>query len=98
VHSGGAPGGRQNAFASRYYDIVEDERIVFAYELRHDERLVSVSLTTIQFFAADPGTRLLFTEQGAFFGDSPDAAAEREHGTGKLLDALARFLAGEDAR
>ena len=33
------------------------------------------------------GTRLVFTEQGAFF-DGLDDPAEREHGTGKLLDAL----------
>lgn len=96
-HSGGSPGGRHNSFTSRYHDIVENERIVFAYDLLHDHRLVSVSLTTIEFFAKGDGTRLLFTEQGAFFED-PDAPASREHGTGKMLDALGRFLAGERVR
>jgi uncharacterized protein YndB with AHSA1/START domain len=96
-HSGGSPGGRQNTFKSRYHDIVENERIVFAYDLLHDDRLVSVSLTTIELFADGSGTRLLFTEQGAFF-DDPDAPGAREHGTGKLLDALERFLAGEPVR
>lgn len=94
VSTGGAPGGRQNAFRSRFHDIVENERIIFAYDLLHDERLISVSLTTVEFFAAGAGTRLLFTEQGAFF-DGPEAAAAREHGTGILLDALGRFLGGE---
>jgi uncharacterized protein YndB with AHSA1/START domain len=97
LHSGGSPGGRQNTFKSRYHDIVENERIVFAYDLLHDDRLVSVSLTTIELFADGRGTRLLFTEQGAFF-DDPDAPGAREHGTGKLLDALERFLAGEPVR
>ena len=91
------PGGRHNAFRSRFHDIVENERIVFAYDLLHDHRLVSVSLTTIEFFAAGDGTRLVFTEQGAFFDDVGDAA-EREHGTGKLLDRLERLLAGEPVR
>ena len=43
------------------------------------------------------GTRLRFTEQGVFF-DGEIAAAQREHGTGKLLDTLERFLAGEPVR
>jgi uncharacterized protein YndB with AHSA1/START domain len=91
-HSGGAPGGRHNAFQARYHDIVEGERIVFAYDLLHDSRLVSVSLTTIEFFDDADGTRLLFTEQGAYF-DDPDGSTVREHGTGKMLDALRRVLA-----
>jgi uncharacterized protein YndB with AHSA1/START domain len=97
LSSGGSPGGRHNTFKSRYHDIVENERIVFAYDLLHDHRLVSVSLTTIEFFPDGEGTRLVFTEQGAFF-DDPDAPPVREHGTGKLLDALGRFLAGERVR
>ena len=52
---------------------------------------MSTSLTTVQIFPAEGGTRLLFTEQGAFF-DGLDDPAEREHGTGKLLDALGEFL------
>jgi uncharacterized protein YndB with AHSA1/START domain len=96
-HSGGAPGGRHNTFKSRYHDIVENERIVFAYDLLHDHRLVSVSLTTIEFLPEGEGTRLVFTEQGAFFDDR-DAPAARENGTGKMLDALERFLAGERVR
>jgi hypothetical protein len=39
----------------------------------------------------------MFTEQGAFFDDADDPAG-REHGTGKLLDALGRLLAGEPVR
>jgi uncharacterized protein YndB with AHSA1/START domain len=97
VQSGGSPGGRHNAFKSRFHDIVENERIVFAYDLLHDDRLISVSLTTIEFFADGDGTRLVFTEQGAFF-DDPNAPAAREHGTGTMLDALGRFLAGELVR
>ena len=56
-----------------------------------------MSLTTIEFGARDGGTHLRFTEQGAFF-DGEVAAAQREHGTGKLLDILDRFLAGAQVR
>ena len=90
-----AGGGRE--FRSRFHDIVADERIVFAYDLWHDGRLISVSLTTVEFVAEGEGTHLRFTEQGVFF-DGEIAAAQREHGTGKLLDALDRFLAGEPVR
>ncbi len=90
-----AGGGRE--FDCRFHDIVEAERIVYAYDLWHDGHLVSVSLATIEFGASDDGTQLRFTEQGAFF-DGEIAAAQREHGTGKLLDLLGRFLAGEPVR
>lgn len=98
INRGGAPSGRYNEFRSRFHDIVEDERIVFAYDLLHDHRLVSVSLTTVELFADGDGTRLVFTEQGAFFEDDPGAPAEREHGTGELLGRLERLLAGEPVR
>ena len=93
VSGGGEPGGRQNLFRSTYHEIVEGERIVFAYDLFHDERLISVSLTTVELFAESGGTRLLFTEQGAFF--DPDDPPLREHGTGRLLDRLGKVLSGE---
>jgi uncharacterized protein YndB with AHSA1/START domain len=95
--SGELPDGSRYTFRSRYHDIVENERVVFAYDLLRDDRLISVSLTTVEFLALGDGTRLMFTEQGAFF-DGLDDPAEREHGTGKLLDALERFLAREPVR
>lgn len=94
---GGHPGGRYNEFRSRFHEIVENERIVFVYDLFHDRRLISVSLTTVEFHPDNDGTSMRLTEQGVFF-DGPDAAAEREHGTGLLLDMLGRFLAGEPVR
>jgi uncharacterized protein YndB with AHSA1/START domain len=97
VNSGGPPDGSIHTFKSRYHAIVADQRIVFAYDLLVDESLMSVSLTTVEFFAAEGGTRLLFTEQGAFF-DGLDDPAGREHGTGKLLDRLGDLLIAELAR
>jgi uncharacterized protein YndB with AHSA1/START domain len=86
------PGGALHEFRSRYHDIVDGERIVFAYDLLLDGRLLSVSLTTVEVRPDGGGTRLVFTEHGAFFDDLEDPA-EREHGTGLLLDGLATFLA-----
>jgi uncharacterized protein YndB with AHSA1/START domain len=91
VNSGGPTGEPVHTFRSTYHDIVADQRIVFAYDLLVGERLMSTSLTTVQFLAAEAGTRLLFTEQGAFL-DGLDEPAAREHGTGKLLDALGAEL------
>ena len=87
--------GVHHLFRSRIHDIVDGERIVYAYDMVIDDRLFSVSLTTIEFHELDDGgTQLVFTEHGAFFDDLEDPA-DREHGTGLLLDALEAFLASE---
>lgn len=89
---GTVPGGQTYTFKSCFHEITTDERIVFAYDMRADEALMSVSLTTVQFLPlAANATRLLFTEQGAFFDDLDDPTS-REHGTGELLTALGSFL------
>lgn len=89
--------GVMHVFRSRYHDIVEGERIVFAYDLLLDDRLISVSLTTIEVrLGQDGGTHLVFNEHGAFL-DGLEDPAEREHGTGLLLDGLDRFLSGDEA-
>jgi uncharacterized protein YndB with AHSA1/START domain len=93
---GGPKGGPVHAYDARYYDIIENERIVLAYEMHLDSLRISVSLATIELKPAGKGTRLTFTEQGAFL-DGFDGAADREHGTGELLDQLGRALARHSA-
>ncbi|MCC7369438.1 MAG: SRPBCC family protein [Chloroflexi bacterium] len=88
---GGPKGGPVHAFDARYYDIVPNERIVFAYDLHLDETRISVSLATVDLKPVGKGTKLTFTEQGAFL-DGWDHPEEREHGTGLLLNALGAFL------
>lgn len=88
---GGPPGGPVHTFNAIYYDIIPNERIIFAYDMHLDDIRISVSLTTIQLEPAGTGTRLTFTEQGAFL-DGYDDAGAREHGTGDLLDALGKEL------
>ena len=79
------------AFDAIYCDIVPNERIVYAYEMRLDERKISISLATMELKAAGPGrTALKVTEQGAFLDGYDDGS--RERGTGFLLDKLGESL------
>jgi uncharacterized protein YndB with AHSA1/START domain len=91
INRGGPAGGPVHLFDARYQDIVEDERIVYAYDLYLDEQRVSVSLATIELAAAGADTRMTFTEQGAFL-DGLEDPAEREHGTNLMVDALGAAL------
>jgi uncharacterized protein YndB with AHSA1/START domain len=95
LNAGRDRGGTHHLFRSRFHDIVDETRIVFAYDMLLDGRLTSVSLATIELSPDDRGgTHLTFTEHGAFLDDLEDPA-EREHGTGLLLDGLGAFLASE---
>ena len=97
------PGGRENNFGkvgnlqfaleSQYYDIVPDNRIVYAYDVQIDGVMTSLSVATVDFkAAAGGGTELVMTEQGAFL-DGHDNADERRGGTEWVLDRLGEILA-----
>jgi uncharacterized protein YndB with AHSA1/START domain len=76
-----------------YLDIIPGERIVFAYTMSFGENPFSASLATVQLIPSPEGsTKLIFTEQGAFFAGS-DGAPMRRDGWRQLLDSLARELA-----
>ncbi len=87
------PNGTVSTFDATYFDVVPDERLVYAYEMHLDARKISVSLATVQLRAEGAGTRLVVTEQGAFL-DGYDDAGSRERGTGFLLDRLGASLEG----
>jgi len=89
--SGGPKGGPVHAYDACYQDIVPNERIILAYDMHLDDKRISVSLATIELKPAGAGTRLIYTEQGAFL-DGYDDAGSREQGTGHLLDALGASL------
>jgi uncharacterized protein YndB with AHSA1/START domain len=89
---GTAPDGRIYSYEVLYQDIVPAERIVYTYEMHLDGTRISVSLATVEFRpAGDSGTRLVFTEQGAFL-DGHEFPARRADGMGSLLDRLERAL------
>ncbi len=87
IDRNGPHGGPVVTFASRYLDIVPDERIIFAYDIHMDDAAVSCSLTTVELRPEGAGTRLIYTEQGAYL-DGYDDPGQREEGTGGLLDQL----------
>jgi uncharacterized protein YndB with AHSA1/START domain len=94
--SGGPKGGPVHAYDARYQDIVPNERIIYSYDMHLDDVRISVSLATVVFKPLGAGTRLIFTEQGAFL-DGHDYPGERERGTIDLLDALGAELLRQPA-
>ena len=105
-HVGGRGGGRYRFGGedshvgfndTRFLDIVDNARIILSYvmgrELGDERRRDSASLATIELTPDGAGTRLIYTEQGAFFGEDGGAHIPlREHGCGEMLDNLAREL------
>jgi uncharacterized protein YndB with AHSA1/START domain len=89
--SGGPPEGPIFTFDACYQEIVPEQRIVYTYTLDSGGTRISVSLTTVEFIPIEGGTKLIFTEQGAFF-DGHDTPEVREHGTNEMLDALGKTL------
>ncbi len=87
----GPPNGVVSTFDAVYLDVIPEQRLVYAYEMHLDQRKISASLATMELKREGAGTRLIVTEQGAFF-DGYDDAGAREQGTGKLLEALGRSL------
>ncbi len=87
----GPEGGSPHVFEARYHDVLADRRIIYAYDMYVGAERISISLATIEFEAKGRGTRMLFTEQGAFFNGDEDAK-ERAEGTRLGLDNLAADL------
>jgi uncharacterized protein YndB with AHSA1/START domain len=92
---GAAPDGRPYRYEALFHDIVPAARIVYTYEMFIEETRISVSLATVEFTpVGDNGTRLVFTEQGAFL-DGHEIPARRAEGMGSLLDAVEKELQGD---
>jgi uncharacterized protein YndB with AHSA1/START domain len=84
---GGAPMGNDTV----YLDIVPERRIVLAYTMTVGDKRISVSLATVEIVPSGDGTRLVYTEQGAFF-DGADKPAGREAGCRALFERLGEEL------
>jgi uncharacterized protein YndB with AHSA1/START domain len=89
--SGRWEGGVVSTFDATYHDVIENERLVYSYEMHLDDKKISVSLATMQLTAEGGKTTLKVSEQGAFL-DGYDDAGSREHGTRQLLEALGASL------
>ena len=86
-----APDGTPYRYDAVYYDIVADHRIVYSYEMYSGDDRMSVSLATVEIVPDQDGTKLTYTEQGAFL-DGIDEPGHREEGTAWLLDNLGKYL------
>jgi uncharacterized protein YndB with AHSA1/START domain len=89
--SGSIPDGPSYRYDAVYQDIVENERIVYTYDMHLEGRRISVSVATVELLPDGERTRLILTEQGVFL-DGLDQPAMREKGTGDQLDKLAETL------
>jgi uncharacterized protein YndB with AHSA1/START domain len=76
-----------------YLDLQEHRRIVLAYTMALDDERISASLVTIELEPVEAGTRLLFTDQGAYFPGA-DGPSMREDGWRHLLERLAQSVGG----
>ncbi|HYD88072.1 MAG TPA: SRPBCC family protein [Vitreimonas sp.] len=75
-----------------FNEIVDNERIIFTYSMDRNGVRFSISLASVELKPAGGGTRLIFTEHGAFF-DGADGVKMREAGWRELLDKLDAHLA-----
>ena len=94
VAAGAVPGEWSSRFEATYHVIEPDAQIVYSYAMSHDDTLLSVSVATIELEPIDDGaaTRLVVTEQGAYFVNGEADNREREAGTAGLLDQLGATL------
>ncbi len=87
--------GFSSIFTARYYAIAPEQLISYAYDMHVDGRHLSTSLATVEFFPTDQGgTRMLFTEQAAFYGGSAEDLRSRDMGTRGLLDRFVALIDG----
>jgi uncharacterized protein YndB with AHSA1/START domain len=90
------PEGSTYRYDATYYDIIENQRIVYCYEMYASEERMSVSIATVEFTPDRDCTRLTYTEQGVFL-DRIDKPEDREGGIEFMLDNLASYLASSAA-
>jgi uncharacterized protein YndB with AHSA1/START domain len=92
IEAGQWHGGPTTRFVSTYTDIVDQQRVVFTYDMWLDDRHISTSLTTITVAPDGVGTLVTYTEQGVHL-DGLDSVEGREEGTRGLLENLGAYLA-----
>jgi len=89
--SGKWKNGMVSTFDATYHDIVPEQRIVYAYKMHLDGKLISISLATVLFAVDGAGSKLTITEQGAFV-DGYEDKGSREQGTRGLMERIADSL------
>ena len=59
---------------TRYLDLIQERRMVFSYYMTIAGKPLSASLATVELVPEANGTRLIYTEQGAYFGAEDQVA------------------------
>ncbi|MBI2261862.1 MAG: SRPBCC family protein [Caulobacterales bacterium] len=90
ISRGGGADGAEHRFEGTYLDIVPDRRFVFAFVMHVGGRKLSASVASVEILPDGDGARLIFNEQGVYFGE--DGWAEREEGTAVGMAQLAAWL------
>jgi uncharacterized protein YndB with AHSA1/START domain len=80
--------GRALTYEACYAEIVPNERILTTSTLRTEDRLSTVSVTSVEFAAEGGGTRVVLTEHGMYL-PGQEQPQWREQGTAQQLDTLA---------
>ncbi|WP_280306665.1 SRPBCC domain-containing protein [Nocardia neocaledoniensis] len=91
INEGTFGGKATSRFVATYTDIVDNERLVYTYDMWLDGAHISTSVATWEFEPTATGTRLTLVEFGAHL-DGYDTGAQREEGTRELVDNLVRHL------
>ncbi len=90
-NAGKVPGGPTFSFDVTYQDIVDNERILYTYDMHLDGRKISISLAAIEFTKTGAGTHIRMTEYGLYL-DGLDNMEQRRAGTEALIGQLGSFL------
>jgi uncharacterized protein YndB with AHSA1/START domain len=85
------PTGTACANDTYYLDIVPNRRVVVAYTMTIVDKRISSSLATTEIFPAGQASKLIYTEQAAFY-EGADGPKMREQGFRQLLESLAQEL------
>src|SRR5476649_2940468 len=70
ISAGGPKGGFVSTYDSIFLEIVPDERIINAFSMDVDGKIITASLATLEFRPRDTGTDLEMTEQIVFLDGS----------------------------
>jgi uncharacterized protein YndB with AHSA1/START domain len=93
VSRGGGEDG-EHLFEGTYLDIVEGRRFIFAFVMHVGGRKLSASIASVEILPDGDGARLIFNEQGVYFGE--DGWAERREGTAVGMQQMADWLAANE--
>lgn len=87
----GPPGAEDYIAAGEFLDIVPGARIISAGTMHNGETRVSSTLFTAEFYPEGTGTRLLLTDQTAYYYGAEEPR-DRRGGWRKILDRLQHYL------